>query len=198
MLDSVSVKVYFGYFDRLGPEYELVAYKKHDKQDKADVCGEEVAGAPLHEDGEAVGQEDEDAEEEPEPRQVRLQRRSVRQLPPGDPPGLERLHKAQVADADAGPGDKTGNSCDVEQPVEHVAAVRRQVEEGQEADRRGDAHREVRGAVLVGTAQEGRCVMFRGQAHEDSAAGVHVGVGGGQHGGQQDGVDDVREDGHAG
>lgn len=179
----------------LGSRYELVAHVQGNEQNQTDVCREEVAGAPLVNKGsEAVCYQDEHAEEQTKIGEVRLQGRPVRQDAARDPLDSEGLHEAQVADADAGPGNEAGDGGHVEQPVEDVASALGEVHVGEETDGRSDAHGDVGGADFVGAADEGRRMALVGQGDEDAAARVHVGVGSGEHSRQENRVDDVGED----
>ena len=111
-----------------------MADEEDDPDDEADVGGEEIDSLPVNEDGEAVGQHNEDAEETAIPREVGLERRDVRQrASAGEAAVGKRALESRMAEYRGGPVDKTRNRRDIEQPVKHLATAGRQIEEGQEA-----------------------------------------------------------------
>ncbi|KAF4511541.1 hypothetical protein G6O67_003325 [Ophiocordyceps sinensis] len=193
-----QVQINVGNLDHVCAVKELVADKQNDKDDDAYVRGEKVGQAPLDEDVEAAGEENQEVEKEAKPRQVGLQRRRVGQLGARDALCGERLHEAQVAQVDEGPDDEAGDGGDVEQPGEDGEAVLGHVEEAEQAKRGAHHDGVVRRAVAVGGLEEARGVALVGQGHEDAAARVDVRVGRRQHRRQQHGVDDVRQHAHAG
>ncbi|GKT95977.1 hypothetical protein Ct61P_13827 [Colletotrichum tofieldiae] len=103
-----------------------------------------------------------------------------------------------MADVDARPADEAGDGRDVQEPVEHDAAVLGQVHVREQADsgRGGNGH--VGGAELVGPCHELRRAPLVGERDKDTGARVHVGVGGGENSSQEHGVDDVGKDLDAG
>lgn len=166
---------------------------ENNEEDEADVGRKEGASVPIDEDGEAVGEQDQDVEEEAKPRKVRLERSLVWELVTGDVLVLEHIHKADVAQVDERPADETGNGRDVQQPVEHSRSVVGQVEESQQTKGRAGGNSVVRGSILVDATEELGRMALSSHGDQDTAAGVNVRVGSRQDCSQQNGVDDGRE-----
>lgn len=133
---------------------------------------------PVDEHGEAVRDEDQHVEEEAVPRQPGLAGRDVRQARERDALRAQRLAEAHVARVDERPRDEARRRRDVQQPREHLGAAGRQVKEADQPEQRGQRHRDVRRAVLVGAREEGRRMALLGERDHDAAARVEVRVRG--------------------
>lgn len=103
-----------------------------------------------------------------------------------------------MAQVDARPANQSSHGGDVEEPIKCLCTVGAEVEEAKETERRGGKDGNVRGLVLVGGREDLRCLADVGEGDKDTGTGVDVRVGGREHGGEEDGVDDVREDGDVG
>lgn len=168
-----------------------MADQEDNKQEDTDVRSEEVTGAPLNEDGESIGQNNEDVEEQAVPRKVRLQWRKVRQAATRDILGLEGGHEAQMADVDARPADEASDGSNVQEPVKNNTTVGRQVHVGEQTDGRGSGNCKVGSSEPVGVGHELRSAPLVGKRNKNAGARVDVGVGGGENGGQEHSIDDV-------
>lgn len=174
---------------------KLVPDEQHNEQNDTDVACEEVAGAPVNEGSETVRHKDQNTENQTVPREVGLEGCRVRQVLARDVLRLECLHEADVAKVDERPADETCDSDDVEEPIEDDCAALREVEEPEETECGGEGDGKVRSTKAVRSGEDARSVSFLGQSDDDAAGGVDVRVGGGQDGGEEDGIDDVGEDG---
>lgn len=138
-----------------------------------------------------MSESDENGEEEAVVCEVGLQRRNVGQLRAGDVLDLHGPLEHDVGQADDGPRDEAGHGGDVEEPVEGLAALGRDVEEAEQADGRGKTDSHVRDALLVGPLEDWWGLAFVCEGNEDTAAGVDVRVGGRENSCEKNGVDDI-------
>ena len=144
------------------------------EQDDADIRDEEVRGVPGNESGEAVGEDDEDVEEKPVPSEPRLPHSLVGQSVAAHIPHREGAHERDVAPVDARPADEARYGRDVQEPVEHGAAVCGEVQKGEEAECRCEGDGRVGYAALGGPSQESGSEVCVCETDEDAGAGIDV------------------------
>ena len=181
-------------FDKRGAEDNLVSDVQDDKEDQTDVGNEEVGDFEAQDKGgEALGQGDETVEEQAVVGEVRLPLGLVGQQVPRDVAGFEGPHEHDVAQVQRGPSDESGDAGDVGQPGEDGAALVGDVEEAQQAEEGREDHAVVGHAPGGGLLEKPRSRLLLGQTQQHPTAAVDVGVGRGQHDGEQHGVDDMRQ-----
>ncbi|KFY30675.1 hypothetical protein V493_01757 [Pseudogymnoascus sp. VKM F-4281 (FW-2241)] len=161
----------------LGLGENLVPHKQHHEEDQAYVRHEEIRHVPRHERRETLRQADEHVEEQTVPRVPWLPRRAVRQRFARHALHLQRAHEADVRRSDAGPRDESRDGADVEEPLEDGRRAGGEVEEGEEAEERGEEDGVVGDAADRGAGEEFRGRAVARESDENTRAGVDVGVG---------------------
>ncbi|KFY93054.1 hypothetical protein V498_04587 [Pseudogymnoascus sp. VKM F-4517 (FW-2822)] len=182
----------------LRPRDNLVSHKQHHEENQANIRHEELRHIPRHERGEALCQADQNVEEQPIPRVKWLPRRAVRESVARHALHLQRTHETDVRRSDAGPRDETRDGADVEEPLEHGRRAGGEVEEGEEAEERGEDDGVVRDTAGRGAREEPRSRAVVCEPNENTGAGVDVGICGGENDEEEDGVDEAWEDLDAG
>lgn len=90
-------------------------------------------------------------------------------------------------------GDKTATSDDADQPAENLGGTVGNLEEGQEGEQHGDTEGVDGNTGLVAVSEESRGASLNGQRVESSGSTVGVCVTGGEDGGEDQEVDEMRE-----
>lgn len=108
------------------------------------------------------------------------------------------LAEAEVGDEDGAPGEELGDGGEVHHPVEDLGGAGADAHVGEEGDGGGDGDAVVGHARGRALEEELRRLLVLGDAEEVARAGEEEGVGRRRGRGEDDGVDDVREHGHAG
>ncbi|MCY1291686.1 hypothetical protein D9M70_408850 [compost metagenome] len=108
------------------------------------------------------------------------------------------LAEAVVADRDAQPCDEAGHARQVQQPQVHGLAFEQRGEEAQRAHRGGRQQGHQRHAVARQPREDARRAPFGGQVVEHAGRGVHAGIAGRQHRGQDHRVHHAGGKGQAG
>ena len=96
---------------------------QHGEQDKTDVCDEKAASVPGDESREALGQDDEDVEDNSIVAEIGVPEGSVRQGFPTDATSSTSAHEADMRYVDTSPGNESGDGTDIEEPVELQSTI---------------------------------------------------------------------------
>lgn len=164
------------------------------EEDQAAIADEKVGGAPGDEGSEALGEDDENIEEETIVRAPGLERALVWQIRARDVLNAESAEEGNVGGVDAGPCNEASNTGDVDEPVEDGRAAIGQVQEAQQTHGRSDENGVVGNTAFSGLHEESRRVAVLSETDEDTRATVDVAVTGGDDDEEKHCVDEARED----
>lgn len=134
----------------------------------------------VEEDGKARDEGDDDTSNEAVPSREGLERSLPRERVAVDTLDLAALVEPDKGEAERRPGDQARDGREVLQPRERLrgaATAEREVREGTKEEGGDDGV--VRGAVLVGDAEEGRQLTVGGHGHDHARADPAVAVTGG-------------------
>lgn len=199
LLHTTLIQIHLPQIHNSRPQKRPVSRIQHHKDNQADIRGEEAHRVPRGDKRrESLRDDNQTQHGQSIPRQVRLEWCHIGQRGAFDALQFQGCLEANVAQVDARPANQAGYRGDVEEPVESLGAVGAEVEEAEEAESRSDKDGNVWGLVLICGREELRGLADVGEGDKDTGAGVDVGVGGGENSGEEDGVDDVWEDGNVG
>lgn len=174
---------------------EAEADPRDDEYRDGNVAGEEVRHAEAsHERLEAVEEDDDDEPEDAHVGHVGLEPGPEGQVVSVDALGVEGALEADIAAADARPGDEGAQGRQVGQPGEGGGGAAGDRQEGEEAEAEGQDDSVVRGTRTACLEEDGRHGALAGKGHHGPGQAVGVLVARGQGRGHHHGVDDRGED----
>lgn len=136
-----------------------------------------------------MSENDENVEETTVVGEVRLEHGLVRKEVARNAASLECLHESNVGNVDTCPGNETGNTGNIHQPVESSGCTCALVHESKETKSGGETNGIVWNTFLAGTLEEGRGKTAVGKTDDDAGARVNVGVGSTENDAEQDCID---------
>lgn len=173
-LSPAGVDVDLRQRDEFRLEDQLPPNKHDDEQDQTNIRDEEVGDVPRNESSEALGEDDEDVEEQSVVGEVWLERSDVRKGLARNTARCEGSHETDVAHLNAGPSDEASNTRYVQKPVEDVGCGGAQVHEPEESNGGGEEHSIIWNSAGSCVREETWGKTLASKTKEDTRAGVDV------------------------
>lgn len=181
--------------DVLGPLKDLPANEEEDSEDLHGVVLEEDLNVELgSESVVSVDENNDELDNEGDIGTIRLEVAVVRSLSLAvDALGDTGAVIIDECDGHNHESDETATSDDADQPAENLGGTVGNLEEGEEGEEHGDTEAVDGNTGLVAVSEESRGASLNGQRVESSGSAVGVCVTGGEDGGEDQEVDEMRE-----